>query len=100
MSLAAAIAAFAVLLSAAAAWELVGSLDGRLGIEAGRALRRVSGGTATSLAELAGRLGVARRLRAAGLEHSLGVPALLAGKVLCAVAGALCAVLVAPLGKK
>ncbi len=97
MSPAAAIAAVGVLLGAAAAWELAGTLDGKLRVGADRALSTVSRGTATSLAELAGRLGVARRLREAGLEHSLGVPALLAGKVLCAAAGALGAVLVAPL---
>lgn len=96
MSPAAAIAAASVLLGAAAAWELAGSLDGRVGAAAGRALCEVSGGAATSLGDLARRLGVARRLREAGLEGSLGVPALLAGKALCAGAGAACAFAVAP----
>ena len=96
MSPAAAFAALGVLLGAAAAWELAAGLDGRLRVGASGALRVLSGGVATSLAELASRLGVAQRLRQAGLERSLGVPALMAGKVLCACAGALCAAVVAP----
>ncbi len=96
MSPAAAIAAAGVLLGAAAAWELAGSLDGRLDARLHRALLRASGGAATGLGDLARRLGVARRLREAGLERSLGVPTVLTAKLLCAGVGALCAVVVAP----
>ena len=58
---------FTVLLAFAAAWELLGAIEGR----SGRLLRRLAGsrlGSADSLATMATRLGIAGRIERAGLE--------------------------------
>jgi tight adherence protein C len=96
MSPAAGLAGLAVLLAFAGAWELAGSRGEELGAAARRALAGLSGGRARSLAEAALRLGIPHRLAKAGLAHRVPVPAVLAGKLACAAAGAGLAALAAP----
>src|SRR6266536_68005 len=91
----AALVAFAVLLGAAAIWELAGSR----GEEVGRSLRAaattLSGGRVPTLAAAALWLRVPHRLRRAGLER-VPVAAVLAGKVAGAALGAMLAALASP----
>ena len=96
MSPATALALAAVLLATVAAWELAGSIEGSLGAGPRRTLPVGVGRYTISVGDFARRLGVARRLREAGLDRSLGVPAILAAKALCTVCGALCATVIAP----
>jgi tight adherence protein C len=92
----AALAAVAVLLGFAAAWELAGRRDAATGAAIGRALAAASGGRARSLAEAALRLGIPARIARAGLSDRLPVAVVLAGKLAGAVVGAAIALLVAP----
>ena len=96
MSPAAALAALAVLLAFAGAWELAGARGEELGTAARRALGTLSGGRARSLAEAALRLGIPPRLTRAGLTDRVSVHAVLAGKAGGVVLGAGLAAIVAP----
>ena len=96
MSATAAIAALATVLAAVGAWELAGSLEGRLGGPARRALRALSEGRAGSLVEAASRLGLERRIEAAGLAARVPIAAAMAAKLGGAALGALLATLAAP----
>ena len=96
MSAAAAIAALGVLLGAAAIWELAGSLDRRLGGSLIGAFPGAGGRAAQRFNELARRLGVAHRIREAGLEARLSVTGVLTGKAAGAVLGGLLGVAIAP----
>jgi tight adherence protein C len=60
-----------VVLAFAAAWELAGALEGRVGGLVRRALSRASGGRAASIAEAAARLRLPERIARAGLAGRL-----------------------------
>jgi tight adherence protein C len=96
VSPAAALAAFAVLLAFAGAWELAGSRGEQLRGAARRALVKLSGGRARSLADAALPLGIPSRLSRAGLADRIPVAALLAAKAGCTLLGAGLAVIAAP----
>jgi tight adherence protein C len=91
-----ALAAFAVLLGFAAAWELLGTRGEELGGAAKRTLGALSGGRARTLAEAALRLGIPRRLSRAGLAERFPVGVVMAGKVTGAALGMGLAVGAAP----
>jgi tight adherence protein C len=82
-----ALAAGAVLLAFAAAWELAGSAGDRITATARAALATVSGGRAGSLAEAADRLGLPRRLERAGYARRIEPRAVVAAKVAGALVG-------------
>ncbi len=84
----AALAAIAVLLAFAGAWELLGTRGEELGGAARRALVTLTGGRARTLAEAALRLGIPRRLSRAGFADRIPVGAVLAGKAAGAAIGA------------
>lgn len=88
--------ALAVVLAAAAVWELAGSR----GEELGRSMRRLSvalsGGRVQTLAGAALRLGIPQRLERAGLAEHVSVPAVLAGKLAGIAFGFVLAALAAP----
>jgi len=92
----AALVAVAVLLAAAALWELAGSR----GEELGRSMRGVaatlSGGQVRTLAGAALWLRIPERLRRAGLAERVQVSAVLAGKAGGVAVGALLAVIASP----
>jgi len=90
------LAALAVLLAFATAWEVAGATGGRLGSAASVALRRLSGGRARSAADAAQRLGLPARIERAGLAGRLDPRVAVAGKVGGAAGGALIGVMVAP----
>jgi tight adherence protein C len=90
------LAAGAVLLAFAAAWELAGALGGRLGQRAAAVLGRLTGGRAASLGEAALRLGLPGRIERAGLEDRLEPGTVIVAKLGCAAAGALVAAVAAP----
>jgi tight adherence protein C len=90
------LASLAVLLGAAAIWELIGSRGEELASAGRRALTLTTGGRARSLAEAALRLGIPQRLDRAGLTERVGVSAVLAGKLGGAGLGALAATSLAP----
>jgi len=93
---AAPIAGAAVLLAFAAAWEVAGALDGRVGAGARDALAALSGGRFRSIADAARRLGVTERIRLAGLDARLAPAAVVAAKVAGAGIGALLALAAVP----
>lgn len=86
----------AVLLAFAAAWELAGALEGRVGSLAARALAQVSGGRARTLGETAARLRLPERIARAGMDGRVEPAAVIAAKLAGAGAGALLALVVAP----
>ena len=90
------IAGAAVLLVFAAAWEILGAVDGRVGGRAREALAALSGGRLRSLADTARRLGVTERIRLAGLEGRLAPAAVVAAKVAGAGIAALLALAAVP----
>jgi tight adherence protein C len=71
MSVDAVLAGAAVLAAFGAAWELAGAAGERIGSGARAALTTVSGGRAGSIAELAERLGLPRRLERAGYDATI-----------------------------
>ena len=86
------LAALAVLLVFAAAWELAGGAGERIAPLASRAIATLSGGRAGSLAELGGRLGLPGRIERAGVvgaDPRAVVAAKLAGAALGGLVGAL-----------
>jgi tight adherence protein C len=92
----AALAAVAALLGAAAAWELAGALEGELARRGRRALAILSGGRARSLGQAALRLGIADRIRRAGLRKPISPAAVLGAKLGGTGIGAMVALSVAP----
>jgi tight adherence protein C len=90
---AAALVGLAVLLAAAALWELAGTRGEQLGGLARRAVAATTGGRAHSIASAAIWLRVPQRLERAGLAHRVPVGLVLVSKG----AGALCGMLVAAL---
>ena len=90
------LAAAAVLLAFGAAWELTGMIGGTAGNRAGAVARRLTGGRAASLAEAAFRLGLPGRIERAGLADQLDPGAVIVAKLAGAAAGALVAMLGAP----
>jgi tight adherence protein C len=90
------LAAAAVLLAFAAAWELGGALEGRVGRRAGLALSRLTGGRAGSIDETASRLGLPDRIARAGLAGRLTPASVAIAKLAGSLAGALVAASVFP----
>ena len=90
------LAATAVLLGFAAAWELAGSAGERMAAGARAALVTVSGGRAGSLAEVAERLGLPGRLDRAGLGGRLEPRAIVAAKLAGAALGGFVAIAAVP----
>jgi tight adherence protein C len=90
------LAAGAVLLAFAAAWELAGSAGERITSAAGAMLATVSGGRAGSLAEAADRLGLPQRLERAGYGGRVEPRAVVATKLAGAAAGLLTAIAAIP----
>ncbi len=90
------LAAAAVLLAFAAAWELAGGAGERLAAGARAALATVSGGRAGSMAEAAERLGLPRRLERAGLAGRVEPRVVVAAKLGGAALGALVAFAAVP----
>jgi tight adherence protein C len=88
---AAAFVGIAVLLAAAALWELAGARGDRLGRLARKAIAATTGGRARSIASAAIWLRLPQRLERAGLAHRVPVGVVLASKGV----GALCGVLLA-----
>jgi tight adherence protein C len=88
--------AAAVLLAFAAAWELRGALEGRVGHRIAAALSRLSGGRAESIDQTASRLGLPGRIARAGLGDRLSPEAVVIAKVGGALTGALVAASVWP----
>jgi len=93
---AAAFVAVAVLLTAAALWELAGGRSEQLGRLAQRAIAATTGDRARSLASAAIWLRLPQRLERAGLAHRVPVGLVLAGKGVGALCGALLAVFASP----
>ncbi len=91
-----ALAGIAVLLSFAAAWELVGTLDGRVAERLRPVVARLSGGHVRSLADAGRTLGVNERIRRAGLEGRLAAGGVLAAKAAGLGLGGAVALLAAP----
>jgi tight adherence protein C len=89
-------AALAVLLAAAAVWELGGSQGETIGAAARAAIGVVSAGRARSFVEVGLRLGVSQRLQRAGLAGRVAVGPVLAAKLGGAALGALTATTIAP----
>jgi tight adherence protein C len=90
------LAAAAVLLAFAAAWELGGAAEGRLAGRARWLLVRVSGGRAGSLEDAAIRLRLPERISRAGLAGRVDAGAVIAAKLAGAGVAALLAVAAAP----
>lgn len=90
------LAAGAVLLAFAAAWEAAGVLEGRVRGGLARAVGRVTGESRASGDDLARRLGVGDRLERAGLAGRVGPRTVIAAKAAGVIAGALVAALVLP----
>jgi tight adherence protein C len=90
------LAAAAVLLAFAAAWELRGALEGRIGRRASAALSRLTGGRAGSIDETASRLGLPDRIARAGLAGRLAPESVVIAKLGGALTGAVVAASVAP----
>jgi tight adherence protein C len=93
---AAALSALAVLLGAGALWELAGSRGEELRTSVRGVADVLSRGRLKSLAGAALWFGIPKRLERAGLGGRIGAQAVIAGKVVGAVAGALCAAIAAP----
>jgi tight adherence protein C len=92
----AALAAGAVLLAFAAAWELAGAAESRAGAAVRATLLGLSGGRAGSLGEAAARLGLPLRLERAGIAGRVEPRAVVAAKLLGACAGAVVGIAAAP----
>jgi tight adherence protein C len=90
------LAASAVLLAFAAAWELAGAMGGTLSERAVAVFGRVTGGRAASLSGAALRLGLPGRIERAGLTDRLDPSAVIVAKLCGAGVGALVAILAAP----
>lgn len=90
------LAAVAVLLGAAAMWELAGNRGDELGRLARRAMTTITGGRAASIATAALWLRLPQRLERAGLAARIPVALVLAGKGIGATAGAVLAALASP----
>jgi tight adherence protein C len=90
------LAGAAVLLAFAAAWELRGALEGRVGRRASAVLSRISGGRTGSIDETASRLGLPGRIARAGLGGRLAPEAVVIAKLGGVLAGALVAASVSP----
>jgi tight adherence protein C len=90
------LAAAAVLLVFATVWELRGALEGRLAGVVGAALARLTGGRVASIEGTAGRLGLPDRIARAGLGDRLVPEAVVAGKLVGALAGGAVALVAAP----
>lgn len=90
------LAAGAVVLAFAAAWEVAGTLGDGLSRRTGAALGRMTGGRAESLDEAAARLGLPARIARAGLAGRLAPAAVVAAKVVGAALGAMTATVAAP----
>lgn len=87
---------FAVLLAFAAAWELAGAAEGRVGARARRMLAVLWGGRGGSLEDAAVRLGLSHRLIRSGLDSRLDAGTVIAAKLVCGALGALVAAIAAP----
>ena len=90
------LAAGAVLLAFAAAWELAGGAGERIGAGARAALSGISGGQAGSLVEAAERLGLPGRLERAGLAGRIEPRAVVAAKLGGGAFGGLVAIAAVP----
>jgi tight adherence protein C len=90
------LAAAAVLLAFAGLWELRGALEGRVGPRASAALSRLTGGRAGSMDKTAARLGLPGRIARAGLSGRLRPEAVVAAKLVAAIAGGLVALVASP----
>jgi tight adherence protein C len=90
------LAAAGVVLAFAAAWELAGAAEGRLGRPARRILARALGGRPASLDDAALRLRLPERLARAGLAGRVEPGAVIAAKLAGAAVGALVALLAVP----
>lgn len=90
------LAAGAVLLAFAAIWELAGSAGDLVGGASRRALSRLTGGRARSLAEAASRLRLPELIARAGLARRVEPTMVIAAKWTGLVAGALVGLLAAP----
>ncbi len=90
------LAAGAVLLAFAAAWELAGGAGERIAAGARTALVTVSGGRAGSLGEVAERLGLPRRLERAGWAGRVEPRGVVAAKLAGGAAGVLVAIASVP----
>jgi len=90
------LAAAAVLLAFAAAWELAGVLEGRLSGRAGALLARITGDRAETIDETAARLGLPSRIARAGLSGRLAPGIVVGAKLVGAVVGALVAAVASP----
>jgi tight adherence protein C len=86
----------AVLLGAAAVWELAGSRGEELGRSFKRGLATITGGRISSIASTAIWLRLPQRLERAGLSDRVPVGFVLAGKGLGALSGTLIAALASP----
>jgi tight adherence protein C len=91
-----ALAAIAVLLGAAALWELAGNREEELGRSARRAIATITRGRAASIASAGLRLRLPQRLERAGLADRIPVAWVLVGKAVGAIAGVLLAALASP----
>lgn len=90
------LAGLAVVLGFAAAWELAGATDGRVGGLARRALTAASGGRLGSIAETAARLRLPERIARAGLAGRLDPAAVITAKLAGTALGAIGALSIAP----
>ena len=91
-----ALVGFAVLLAAAALWELSGSRGEEVGRLTRRALAAITGGRARSLKSAALWLRIPERLERAGLRRRVPVALVLAGKGVGALCGTLLAAFASP----
>lgn len=91
-----ALAGLALVLALGALRELSAGRGEQVAAAGRRGLLALSGGRARSLAEAALRLGIPARLERAGIAERFGVGAVLAAKLVGAVAGVVTAVLAAP----
>ncbi|MDX6651697.1 MAG: tight adherence protein [Solirubrobacterales bacterium] len=90
------LAAVAALLCCAAAWELAGSRGEEIGTAVARLLERLEGASALAGALSALGVGIERRLERAGLDREVKPEAIFAAKLGGMAAGALAALLAAP----
>jgi tight adherence protein C len=90
------LAGLAVLLGFAAAWELVGAVEGEATRRARALLASLSRGRLRSVGDAARQLGIGERIRRAGLDGRLQPGAVVAAKAVGLAVGALVAVIAAP----
>jgi tight adherence protein C len=91
------LAGLAVLLGFAAAWELAGAVDGKASRRARALLAALSRGRLRSIGDLARQLGVAERIRRAGLDARLQPAAVVAAKAAGVGVGGLVALAILPI---